>query len=81
MEKSDFLAFIDELLELSPGTLSGSEFLETVGWDSLAVIGFMALCDERFGLQISPMEIRDCRTSEELFALVQNSLAGTKRGH
>lgn len=79
MEKSEFLKHIDELLELAPGTLTGSEPLQAVGWDSLAIIGFMALCDDRFGLQISPLEIRDCETVDELFALVQNSLAEVKR--
>jgi len=78
MDKSAFLNDIDELLELAPGKLKGSEALQSAGWDSLAIIGFMALCDERFGLQISPMEIRDCETGDQLFALVQNSLAQAK---
>jgi len=80
MEKSEFLTRIDELLELGPGTLRGSEFLQATGWDSLSVIGFMALCDEQFALQVSPVEIRSCETPDDLFALVQNSLATAKRG-
>jgi acyl carrier protein len=80
MEKKDFLKLIDDLLELSPGTLCGSEFLKAIGWDSLAVIGFMALCDEQFALQVSPLEIKDCETPEDLFALVQNSFADASGG-
>jgi acyl carrier protein len=80
MEKSEFLKHIDELLELAPGTLVGNELLEAVGWDSLAIVGFMALCDDRFGVQISPLGIRDSETADELFVLVQNSLAEVQRG-
>jgi acyl carrier protein len=80
MERIEFLKLIDELLELTPGTLSGNEALQAVGWDSLAVIGFMALCDERFGLQVSPLEIKGCETPADLFDLVQNSLVNAKRG-
>jgi acyl carrier protein len=78
MEKGEFFTLIDDLLELSPGTLRGSESLQTAGWDSLAVIGFMALCDDQFALQVSPVEIRDCETPDDLFALVQKSLPDAK---
>jgi acyl carrier protein len=80
VEKSNFLKLIDELLEVSPGTLSGSEWLGAVGWDSLAIIGFMALCDDQFGLQVSPLEIKGCETPDDLFALVQNALVNPVRG-
>ena len=46
MKKAQFLLALDELLELKPGTLKGSEKLSSFdNWDSLAVISLIALVD------------------------------------
>ena len=46
MTKKDFFLLIDELLENDPGTITGDEVLtQQSKWDSLAVIGFIALLD------------------------------------
>ena len=69
MERSELLLLLDELLELDPGTLKGDERLDALGsWNSLAVIGFMALVNEHYGVIVSPKQISACTTIDQLAA-------------
>lgn len=74
LEKEQFLTLMDELLELDRGTLKGDEELEGVGWDSLAVIGFMALADEHFGTAVSGASVARCKTADDLAVLLGNRI-------
>jgi acyl carrier protein len=70
MTKEQFLVQLDELLELPAGTLKGPEALETMeGWDSLAVLSFIAMVDEQAGVTVAPKAIVACQTVNDLFAL------------
>jgi acyl carrier protein len=52
--------------------LTGSEKLSTLGsWDSMAVISFMAMADDRFGLSLAPTGINSCKTVDDLIALMR----------
>jgi len=64
---------IDTLLELDPGTLSGSERLEGLeNWDSLSIIGFIAMADEEFSVQVAPTAIHQAETINDLIKLLGN---------
>lgn len=68
------LRSIDEVLELPLGSLSGDERLsELPGWDSVAVISFLAMADERFQATIQIDRIRDCKIVADLIALLSIS--------
>ena len=74
MDRKEFLLALDEMLELDPGTLTGDETLESLeAWDSLAVISFIALVDEKTGvafyrvlLTIKPIELKKLKKGVEL---------------
>ena len=71
MERTEFLLSLDELLELEPGSVKGSETLDSLeGWNSLAVISFMALVDEHFGISLQPRQIAACSTIADLVGLL-----------
>ena len=71
MENNEFLLLLDELLELEPGTVKGSETLDSFdGWNSLAVISLMALVDEHFGISLQPRQIAACSTIADLVGLL-----------
>lgn len=75
MTKTQFYALLDELLENEPGTLKGDERLAALPrWDSLAVIGFIALLDQHFGVSVPAVKIMDCKTTSDLAALVGDKL-------
>jgi acyl carrier protein len=71
MNASEFYLELDEVLELAPGTLQGGEALEGLeGWDSVAVITFIALADSQYGVVLPPTEIAACRTVSNLADLI-----------
>lgn len=70
MDTKDFLLALDEMLELDPGTLTGTEELESLeNWDSLAVISFIALVDEKLGLVVEGEKLAKAKTVGDLLAL------------
>ena len=63
---------MDELLELPPGTLKGSEALADLEqWNSMAVIGFIALADENNGARVPARQIASSSTVADLLKLAQ----------
>ena len=76
MGNKEFLLSLDELLELQPGTLKGPENLDSIdGWNSLAVISFMALVDELFGIVLQPRQMAGCSTITDLMALLGDRIS------
>jgi acyl carrier protein len=70
----EFYRKLDELLELHTGTLTGREPLNSLEeWDSLAVVGFIAMVDRTYGVIISPTSIVACRTVDDLAGLLRES--------
>ena len=70
MNDREFLNMIEEVIAVDPGTLDGTETLDQLGWDSLAVLVFIATVDERFGLDILPKELNKCKTVSDLKAML-----------
>lgn len=76
MKRSEFLNLLDELVEAKPGTIHGEEELRAVeGWDSLAVVGFIALVDQHFGVALSASKLQGCKTVPDLIKLLPQPLA------
>ncbi len=70
MQPAEFYLLLDEMLELDPGTLVGTERLEDLeNWDSLAVISFIALVDEHFDRLIESEKLAKAETSGDLYRL------------
>jgi acyl carrier protein len=69
MTQAEFLASMDELLELPAGTLTGSEKLEDLeAWDSMAMVGFIALADSN-GAKVAARQVAGCDTVADLMPL------------
>lgn len=72
MTRQEFLAELDPLVDLAPGTLRGPERLEDLDqWTSLAIVGFIALADTYNGTQLGMTQIAKCVTVEDLLKLVK----------
>ena len=70
MDKAEFFKEMDELLELPAGTLKGQEQLSDLdAWDSLAVLSFIVLLDEKYGVTAATKQIVACKTMDDLAAL------------
>ncbi|MFB3778606.1 MAG: acyl carrier protein [Bryobacteraceae bacterium] len=70
MTRKEFLESVDELMELPAGTLKGDEKLEDLeNWNSLAMVGFIGLVDERCDVRLSPRQFLNCSTVNDLLQL------------
>jgi acyl carrier protein len=71
MTQQEFLSAMNNLLELPAGTLTGHESLEDLeNWNSLAMVEYIAMADSN-GAKISPRQIRDCETVDDLARLAK----------
>jgi hypothetical protein len=71
MTRDELLRAMEELLEQPDGALNGPEGLDTLEqWNSMAMIGFIALVDENFGVTLSPRKFVNCVTVDDLLKLV-----------
>ncbi len=76
MTPTEFYAALDEMLELDPGTITGNERLEDVeAWDSLAVISFIALVDEKFDILVETEKLAAAESVGDLYALATRQKA------
>jgi acyl carrier protein len=72
MTRKEFLMAVDEILELSPGTLQGSENLQDFPiWDSTAMISFMALANSNNNVRIAPRDLGPCETVDDLLRVAK----------
>ena len=72
MTREEFLAELDGLVDLEPGTLQGPEKLEDLDqWTSMAIVGFIALADTYNGTKLGPTQIGKCLTINDLLALAK----------
>ena len=70
MTREEFLAEIDQLVDLAPGTLKGPEELDSIEeWNSTAMIGLIALADTNNRVRLSPRQIAACSTVTDLLKL------------
>lgn len=74
MKRSDFLLLLDEVMEIEPGTLRGSESLADFTWDSMKFLEFITLADQHFGVTVSPDKLAKCETVDDLIKLVSAHL-------
>jgi hypothetical protein len=73
-DKRAFLRDLAGVMSLNPDALSGSEPLRFPEWDSVAVVGALALCD-KYGGRVSAADLGRCQTADELFDVVTRTRA------
>jgi len=77
MTRQQFLSKLETAIEADEGSIQGTEkFAELERWDSLAVMAFIALVDEEFGVSLPANKIASASGVEDLIGLVEDRLAG-----
>lgn len=72
MDEKQFLTNMEELLELDPGSLRLEQTLASTGkWDSLNFVSFLAMAHSKYGLKITPGELRACQTLSDAMRLLK----------
>lgn len=76
MERAEFITIVADILEVDPGTVSLTDVLDEIDWDSLSNIGFIAEIDETNGTHIDADELAKAVTVSDLYDLAQGSSKG-----
>lgn len=72
MAQKTLLQSLDHLLRLPEGTLTGPEELAKIkSWDSLAIIEYISLVDEMYGIDIPPDKVRQSKVVQDLLNLAE----------
>lgn len=67
-----FLRRMETLLEIAPNTLQGNTRLADISeWDSLAVLGFIAMADNELNKQLKTEDITNAQTLADLYNLLE----------
>lgn len=67
MTQAEVFDLLCEVLEMPAGSLTGPEELRALeNWDSLAIMGLVALVDQRCGVLLSAQTLVACRTVNDL---------------
>ncbi|CAK8723192.1 MAG: acyl carrier protein [Candidatus Electronema aureum] len=75
MNKQEFIVLLEGVVEAEPGTITGNETIESIpGWDSLAIVSFIAMIDESLGITLSPKKIADAKSVDDLVALIGDNI-------
>jgi Phosphopantetheine attachment site. len=70
MTKAEFYSEFELLLEQEPGSIQGTESLgDLSGWDSMAVLAFIAFVDSKLGETVQPAALIACHTVQDLVNL------------
>jgi acyl carrier protein len=77
MTRNEFHRLIEQVIEADPGTIKGGEMLANIpAWDSMAVIGFIAMLDKHLGITVPASSIMEARSIEDLTKLAGNKITG-----
>ena len=67
MDNNEFYRKMEALLNVSPGSIHGSQELSSLKtWDSLTILEFIVLADTDYKSDVQPTDITACKTLEDL---------------
>lgn len=70
MDGTMFLKEIDSIIEADPGSTNMEDELASLsGWDSMAIVSFIAMADEKLGVIVKIDALKSCKTVADLAAL------------
>jgi acyl carrier protein len=76
--KDRFLRLLETTAQLSARTLRGSDEVSGLPLDSLALMNLIADVDREFQVTLSPTDLSDSRTVDDLYARVAAGSPGPK---
>jgi acyl carrier protein len=72
MTATDVVALLEEAIQAEPGKLQPASTLEGLdGWDSMGMVLFMGLVQERAGIELSVYDVRGCATPAAIARLIE----------
>jgi acyl carrier protein len=76
MNETEIIGIIEEATNRTKGSLKPSDILKNRNeWDSIAVIMFLTMIEEKYGIALDPGKLTKCATVADLATLVRESVA------
>jgi acyl carrier protein len=76
MDRKESLAQLEQVLEMSPGTLREVDEVRNLEhWDSLKLLEIIALADEQFHVELDANRLARCARISDILALLETSPA------
>ena len=69
MKENEFLEHLEKILELKKNSLNDKVILESVGWDSLSALHFIAFIDKNFSKKVDANHVSKCKKVSDLMKL------------
>ncbi|MEO7126697.1 MAG: acyl carrier protein [Nakamurella sp.] len=73
MDEKQFILLVEQIVEVTPGTVALTDSLDEYDWDSLSVLNLIAALDTKLGITLDARKISSAGTPAELLALVNDA--------
>ncbi|MEI6534075.1 MAG: phosphopantetheine-binding protein [Verrucomicrobiaceae bacterium] len=74
MNTQEFLTNLETAIDAEAGSIAEDATLSSIlEWDSLAVVGYIAMADAKYGKKVLPGRIKECKTVNDLMQLIAAS--------
>lgn len=73
MNNSSVVKLVSEITEIEEAVLKSDVTLESLGWDSLSVLSFMAKCESEFGIILDSEALSRALSIGDLIQLTNES--------
>lgn len=70
MNNQEMIDLIASIAELDAENIEVTSTLESIEWDSLMDLSFIAGIDKSYGITVSSQELTSCKTVSDLISLV-----------
>jgi acyl carrier protein len=71
MTQEDAIAGLEEIFEVEPGVLKPETALDSLAWDSMAMLSVIAFANEHFGKRMTGAQIKTFKTIGDILAATE----------
>ena len=71
MTQEEKIGLLEEMFEADAGTLQPETALDTLRWDSMAMLSLIALFKVKFGKKLAGEQIRSFKTISDILAVME----------
>jgi acyl carrier protein len=71
--QEQFLRDLESMLERDPDTLKGDESLDEIAWDSMTVVMFIAMADQKYSITVAPSKLANAKKVSDLLGIVTSA--------
>jgi acyl carrier protein len=71
MTQQEKIGLLEELFEVDSGVITPEKALDTLQWDSMAMLSLIAMVNERFGKRVPGAQLKAFKTVQDILAVME----------